>query len=121
MKAWTAERQIIAGRYTDALASAGVKCPTVPNGYVHVFHVYAILVNDREQMRAAFDRRSIGHGVHYPIAVHRQKAYEFLGYEQGSFPVAEKLAEEFFSLPIFPGMTESEVDLVIETVLSEVS
>jgi dTDP-4-amino-4,6-dideoxygalactose transaminase len=121
MKAWTAERQQIARRYTEALTSAGVKCPTVPDGYVHVFHVYAILVDDRERMRAAFDRQSIGHGVHYPIAVHRQQAYEYLGYGKNSFPVAENLADKFFSLPIFPGMTESEIGLVIETVLSVLS
>lgn len=121
MKDWTSERQLIAQRYSKAFTEAGIKCPTVPGGYNHVFHVYAILVDDREKIRKAFDRKSIGHGVHYPIAVHRQKAYEFLGYGEGSFPVAENLAEKFFSLPIFPGMKETEIDLVIETVLGEMS
>jgi dTDP-4-amino-4,6-dideoxygalactose transaminase len=120
MEAWNAQRSLIANKYTTAFTNAGIKCPTVPDGYVHAFHVYAILVDDRERMRKAFDRKFIGHGVHYPIAVHRQKAYEFLGYSKGSFPTAESLAEKFFSLPIFPGMQESEVDLVIQTVLEEI-
>jgi len=55
--------------------------------------------------------------VHYPIAVHLQKAYAHLGHDEGSFPITENLAKSFFSLPIFPRMTDVEVDFVIHTIL----
>jgi dTDP-4-amino-4,6-dideoxygalactose transaminase len=117
MESWTRERQRIAARYTDALSGAGIVCPTVPAGYVHVYHVYAILSRDRAALAKKFDEIGIGHGVHYPIAVHRQKGYQHLGHGPGSFPVAEELANRFFSLPIYPGMTDDEVELVITTVI----
>lgn len=117
MKAWTMDRKRIANRYTTAFSNHGIQCPHVPDGYDHVFHVYAILSNDRSSLAARFDEKQIGHGVHYPIAVHRQRAYEHLAYPKGSFPITEKLADSFFSLPIFPGMTDVEIDCVIETVL----
>lgn len=117
MKSWTEERQKIARCYTDAFGAAGIVCPAPPSGYIHVYHVYAILSRDRAKLAKRFDELGIGHGIHYPITVHRQKAFEHLGYGPGSFPVAERLAENFFSLPIYPGMSEDEVELVIETVL----
>ncbi len=118
MEMWTNDRKRIAKRYTEAFSVNGIQCPHLPDGYEHVFHVYAILSNDREKLAKKFDELQIGHRVHYPIAVHRQKAYAHLGNDEGSFPVAEKLARSFFSLPIFPGMTDGEIDLVIETVLN---
>jgi dTDP-4-amino-4,6-dideoxygalactose transaminase len=117
MDLWTAERQRIAARYTDAFDGAGIVCPTVPAGHVHVYHVYAILSRNRALLARRFDELGIGHGVHYPIAVHRQKAYQHLGHGPGAFPVAERLAERFFSLPIFPGMTDEEINLIIDTVV----
>jgi dTDP-4-amino-4,6-dideoxygalactose transaminase len=117
MEEWTSDRQRIAARYSAALSPKGIQCPNTPNGYEHVFHVYAILSNDRDALAAKFNERQIGHGVHYPIAVHLQKAYAHLGHEGGSFPITENLAKSFFSLPIFPGMTDVEVDFVIDTIL----
>jgi len=117
MAEWTRSRQEVARAYTEAFTANGIRCPTTPEDYVHVFHVYAILTKNRDALRRRFDELQIGHGVHYPIAVHRQKAYSHLGYGPGSFPVAEQVAEDFFSLPIFPGMTPSEVQQVIETVI----
>ncbi len=117
MESWTIERRKIAESYTKAFSEVGIQCPAAPPGYVHVYHVYAILSRDRVKLGKRFNELKIGHGVHYPIAVHRQKAYEHLGHGAGSFPIAEHLAERFFSLPIFPGMTDDEVQLVIKTVL----
>lgn len=117
MKKWTAERIAIAKKYTNELTAHGVHCPSVPKGFEHVFHVFAILSKNREALSKNFSLRKIGSGIHYPIAVHLQEAYKSLGHAVGSFPVAERLANSFFSLPIFPGMTEEEIALVIETVI----
>jgi dTDP-4-amino-4,6-dideoxygalactose transaminase len=117
LEQWTAERIEIACKYDEYFKSANVSCPHTPDGYKHVFHVYAILSKNRPALRAEFDKKEIGHGVHYPIAVHRQNAYAHLGHDEGSFPISENLARNFFSLPIFPGMTNDEVRLVAETVI----
>jgi len=117
MKKWTVERTKIAMKYTDALTEHGIQCPEVPKGFEHAFHVFAILSQNREALIKNFASRKIGSGVHYPIPVHLQAAYKHLGYRVGSFPVAERLASSFFSLPIFPGMTEEEIELVIQTVI----
>lgn len=118
MELWTNDRKRIAKRYTEAFSPHGIQCPHIPDGFEHVFHVYAILSKDRAALAKKFDELQIGHGVHYPIAVHRQRAYKHLGHSDGSFPIAEQLAKSFFSLPIFPGMTDGEIDLVIETALN---
>lgn len=117
MDSWTTERQKIAARYTAAFLSADIQCPSPPPGYDHVYHVFAILSQNRVKLGERFDQVGIGHGVHYPIAVHLQKAYQHLGHVPGSFPVAEDLAKRFFSLPIYPGMTDYEIELVINTVI----
>ena len=117
MQKWTEDRKLIAQKYTVAFASAGIQCPHTPDGYEHVFHVYAILTKNRKALSERFAERKIGYGTHYPIALHQQAAYSYLGYADGSFPVSEMLAQMFFSLPIYPGMTEKEIQLVIDTVL----
>lgn len=117
MQKWTEERKLIAQKYTAAFASASIQCPRTPDGYEHVFHVYAILTKNRKALSERFAERKIGYGTHYPIALHQQAAYSYLGYTDGSFPVSEMLAKMFFSLPIYPGMTEKEIQLVIDTVL----
>ena len=117
MENWTLERRAIATKYIDGLTKHGIQCPTVPAGFEHVFHVFAILSRNRDALTKNFALKKIGSGVHYPISVHLQEAYKHLGYKVGSFPVAERLASSFFSLPIFPGMTEEEIELVIQTVI----
>lgn len=117
LETWTQDRKRVANLYTAAFSSHGIQCPYIPDGYDHVFHVYSIVSNNRALITQKFDEKKIGHGVHYPIAVHRQGAYSHLGHQEGSFPVAERLAKYFFSLPIFPGMTDNEIDYIIETVL----
>jgi len=62
------------------------------------------------------ERKGIGCGVHYPVPVHLQQAYASLGHQRGAFPVSEQIAHEFLSLPMFPELTERQIDFVIETV-----
>ena len=78
----------------------------------HVYHIYAVRVPERDLVIRSLSERGIGSGIHYPIPVHLQAAYRSLGYGRGAFPRAEQCAEEFVSLPMFPGLTEEQVDTV---------
>lgn len=75
----------------------------------HVYHVYAVRVQDRNQVLQALTDKGIGCAIHYPIPVHLQDAYRFLGLGPGSFPVAERCAEEFLSLPMFPELSREQI------------
>ena len=112
-----AARRAHAQRY-DALL-AGVPGLTVlpPASFgTPVYHLYVVRVKDRNRILDALTQRGIGCGVHYPIPVHLQEAYRSLKLEVGSFPVAERCAEEFLSLPMYPKLTLAQ----IETVAAEV-
>lgn len=79
----------------------------------HVYHIYAVRVPKRDQVLDALVARGIHCGIHYPIPVHLQEAYRFLGYQRGAFPVAERCADEFLSLPMFPELTPEQVERVV--------
>ncbi|CAN5658848.1 DegT/DnrJ/EryC1/StrS family aminotransferase [soil metagenome] len=81
----------------------------------HVFHIYAVRVQRRDEVIAFLEENGIGCAVHYPVPVHLQEAYSSLGYGEGSFPVAERAASEFLSLPMFPELTSEQVALVADT------
>ena len=110
---WNEERRRAAARYDARLSGAsGVVTPTLAPWAEHVYHLYAVRIRDRDGARAHLLEMGIATGIHYPVPIHLQKAVADLGYSEGSFPVAEKLAREVLSLPIFPGITDDEVDRV---------
>lgn len=78
----------------------------------HVYHIYAIRVGDRDEVMWRLQQKGIQCGVHYPVPIHLQKAYQSLGYEAGSFPVSEQTALEFISLPMFPELTSPQIGMV---------
>jgi dTDP-4-amino-4,6-dideoxygalactose transaminase len=80
----------------------------------HVYHLYPIRVRNRGGIMEQLGRRGVQTGIHYPIPVHLQPAYQFLGHEKGSFPVAEKCADEFLSLPMFPELRADQVARVAQ-------
>jgi dTDP-4-amino-4,6-dideoxygalactose transaminase len=87
----------------------------------HVYHVYAIRVQERHEVRRYLQEKGIGCAVHYPIPIHLQEACLDLGYKEGAFPIAESLAEEFLSLPMFPELTENQIKYVARCVSEAVS
>jgi dTDP-4-amino-4,6-dideoxygalactose transaminase len=109
---WTEGRRRVAARYDEQLASHGIDTPRRPMGLEHVYHVYAIRVADRDEVRRRLGAAGIATGIHYPTPVHLQPAYESLGYGLNSLPVSERLATELLSLPVFPEMTDAQVDEV---------
>ena len=78
----------------------------------HVYHVYAIRVQERDEVLALLAENGIQCGVHYPVPIHLQKAYRNLGYKTGDLPVSERTALEFLSLPMFPELTEAQIEMV---------
>jgi dTDP-4-amino-4,6-dideoxygalactose transaminase len=110
---WNSSRREWAAVYSELLAGvSGVITPTVAGYAKHVFHIFAIRVNDRVKLAEALAERGIATAIHYPIPVHLQEAYRFLGLPRGSFPVAEQCADEFLSLPMFPELTREQITYV---------
>ena len=73
------------------------------DGGDHVYHLFVVRTDERDALRAHLERSGVASAVHYPFPIHRTEAYAQLGYEPGSLPVAESLAEQICSLPLFPG------------------
>ncbi len=103
--------------YNQALAGIeGVLTPFEAKYAEHVYHVYAIRVQDRDAVRRGLQEKGVGCAVHYPVPIHLQDACRNLGYTKGSFPIAENLADEFVSLPMFPALTEEQIKYVARCV-----
>ncbi len=114
---WNEERRVVAAAYGERLDGVGdLRLPPVPAGSEPVWHVYVVRTADPEAMAGFLRERGVGTGRHYPQPVHLSPAYEWLGHKAGEFPVAEAIADECLSLPIFPAMTEAQVDAVVEAV-----
>lgn len=94
----------------------GVATPFEADYARHVYHVYAIRVQERDEVRRFLEEKGIGCGVHYPVPIHLQEACRGLGYREGAFPVAENLSEAFLSLPMFPELTEEQTEYVARCV-----
>jgi dTDP-4-amino-4,6-dideoxygalactose transaminase len=110
-------RRTHAAHYNQALASIEeVVTPFQAADVRHVYHVYAIRVQERDQVIRVLSEKGIGCGVHYPVPVHLQEAYRDLRYDQGAFPIAERCAREFVSLPMFPELTSAQVERVAQCV-----
>jgi dTDP-4-amino-4,6-dideoxygalactose transaminase len=115
-------RRTHAAKYNRAFKDIEEIIPPLEAEYArHVYHVYATRVQDRDEVMRQLEGKGIGCGVHYPVPVHLQQAYVSLGHQRGAFPVSEQIANEFLSLPMFPELTEAQIDFVIETVTETVS
>jgi dTDP-4-amino-4,6-dideoxygalactose transaminase len=90
--------------------------PVCGQGCGHVHHIFAVRVPGRKELMSSLESRGIGCGIHYPVPVHLQEAYAGLGKGPGSFPVAERCAKEFVSLPMYPELTSAQINVVAEAV-----
>jgi dTDP-4-amino-4,6-dideoxygalactose transaminase len=115
-------RRSHAAHYDQALSDMEeIVTPAHSADVRHVYHVYAIRVQERDEIMRLLGEKGIGCGVHYPIPVHLQEAYRSLGYAQGDFPIAERCAAEFISLPMFPELTSAQLEIVVQGVKEAVS
>jgi len=115
---WNESRRQLAHRYHELFADAkdSVVIPREAEWTKGVYHLYVIRVQDREALQAYLAEAGIGTGIHYPIPLHLQKAYQHLGYKHGDFPVAERVAAEIVSLPMFPQLEVNEQREVVNKV-----
>lgn len=114
---WTRQRQEIAAWYNEALEGIGdLILPRVGSNATHVYHLYVIQTQYRDELQAFLAERGIGTLIHYPIPPHLQKAYVDLDFKEGDFPIAEQLAKTVLSLPIWPGLTYEQVRLLTDTI-----
>jgi dTDP-4-amino-4,6-dideoxygalactose transaminase len=112
LEAWNAQRREAAARYASLLGEiGGVELPVVHPGNEHVWHLYVVQVDARDEVVAALQAAGIGVGIHYPIPVHRQRAFAQLS-RDASFPVAERAAARILSLPMYPGITPEQQERV---------
>ncbi len=119
LEAWTEARRRHAASYGRALKDTGIPLPTEPDGCRHVYHVYAVRLDDRDKTARRLGDAGIGTGIHYPVPVHLQPAYAYLGAGPGSLPVTEALADGFLSLPMYPELTDDQVVSVCKELLAK--
>jgi dTDP-4-amino-4,6-dideoxygalactose transaminase len=115
---WTALRREAAACYRELFTQAGTGelAPFEPAWARAVYHLYVVRVRDREVLMRHLAEAGIGTGIHYPVPLHLQKAYVWLGYKIGAFPVTEQAASDIISLPMFPGLTDEGQERVAEGV-----
>jgi dTDP-4-amino-4,6-dideoxygalactose transaminase len=110
---WNEQRRKIAGFYFRNIKNQKIILPRISKITVNSFHLFVVRINNRNFLERYLKASHIGYGIHYPRPIHLQKAYKFLGYKRGDFPLTEKFAEQILSLPIFPELTESELKYVV--------
>ncbi len=119
LELWNDQRRVAAAAYLDALADVGdLELPQTPTGSTHVWHLFVVQTGVREALAEHLASRGVQTGFHYPQPAHLSGAYAGLGYGAGSFPVTEALAARVLSLPIFPGISDAQLEHVVASVRS---
>ena len=114
---WSAKRRANAAYYTKALADvAGLTTPFIDSSNESIFNQYTIRTERRDELQAFLKERGIGTAIYYPLPLHLQPCFAYLGYKAGSCPESERAAAEVLSLPIYPELTQGQLDEVIENV-----
>jgi dTDP-4-amino-4,6-dideoxygalactose transaminase len=111
-----AQRRAIAAKLLDGLHGSAVQLPQVPAWADPAWHLFVVRHPARDRLQASLAERGVATLIHYPVPPHRQPAYAELGYAAGDLPIAEALAREVLSLPLWPGMPDAQVDQVIAAV-----
>jgi len=106
---WTQERREIARTYNESLVGSNLILPQLASNADHVYHLYVVRTSKREELQDHLNNKGVGTLIHYPIPPHLQKAYKYLGYRKGDFPIAEEIAKTTISLPLWPGMLKSDM------------
>ena len=121
LERWTEARRANAAVYTELLKDSGVVTPQQMAYARHVYHVYAIRTPSRDSLIQTLTAAGVQTGIHYPVPVHLQRAYSDARYGEGHFPVAERVAREVLSLPMYAELQRSQVEQVCEVVRSQVA
>jgi dTDP-4-amino-4,6-dideoxygalactose transaminase len=121
LDSWIAARRANAARYSELLDGLPIQLPVERSDRTHVWHLYVVIHPERDRLQAELDDRGISTGLHYPIPVHLQRAYAHLGHRSGEFPVAERVAAECLSLPMYSELTPTQQIAVAAALTDAVS
>ena len=113
---FNAERCAIAERYLSEIKNPLIRMPKIRPGADSTWHQFVIHCDRRDELKEYLEKRDIGTLIHYPIPPHLSEAYEYLGKKRGDYPITEKYADEVLSLPMYNGMTDEEIQTVIDAV-----
>lgn len=114
---WNTQRQIIAKKYLDALKDINdLILPKVADNATHVYHLFVVRTNKRNELQDYLLKYGISTMIHYPIPIHLQEAYSHLEIKKGSFPISETLAETNLSLPLWPGITDDQISYISDKI-----
>jgi dTDP-4-amino-4,6-dideoxygalactose transaminase len=113
---WTRSRQLIAENYIKGLSAAGIKLAEIVPDRIHVFHIFSVFCSDRDALQTYLNKNGIQTGKHYPIPIHLQKAFSYLGHQKGDFPISESVANNQLSLPIYPEISLEDINYVCQKV-----
>jgi dTDP-4-amino-4,6-dideoxygalactose transaminase len=114
---WNEARRKNAALYDELLSRVpGVTIPFQADYAKSVYHLYVILVDDRDGLQKYLGEKGVGSGLHYPVPLHLQKAYASDGYKEGDFPVTESVARRLLSLPMFPELTKAQIEYVADCI-----
>ena len=117
LKTWTEKRQKNAYLYNELLdGSSNIKVPFEEDYSRHVYYMYEIKTDKRDELMEFLKEKNISCGIHYPIPLHLQPSLKFLGYKEGDFPVVEKISKEILSLPMYPELTKEQIEYVAENI-----
>jgi len=116
LSTWNEKRRAIAREYTARLQGLPITLPAEVPGRLHVFHLYSIASDRRDELKAFLQEQGISTGLHYPVPLHLLTALKTLDYREGDFPVSEKLARQTLSLPLYPNMSAQDVQDVSDAV-----
>jgi UDP-2-acetamido-2-deoxy-ribo-hexuluronate aminotransferase len=113
------KREVVANLYKERLSTCEhIRFPKIKGDQRHVYYVFNILAEDRDGLAEHLKKNEVGYSIYYPMPLHLQKAFEYLGYKEGDFPVAERVSKEIIALPIYPEITLDEVEFVCETIIN---
>ena len=110
---WNAKRREIVKVYNEALQNNDLVTPVAKDYNEHVYHMYILQSENREEVLQKLKEAGIATGVYYPVPLHLQKVYKNLGYKEGDMPVAEYLSKRTFAIPVYPELTKEQVDYII--------
>jgi dTDP-4-amino-4,6-dideoxygalactose transaminase len=109
LEGWNARRSELAGIYRQVLAGARLDLQQGEMGGERVDHLFVVYVDDRDAVRAKLEERGVETAIHYPLPIHLQKAYQFLGYAPGTLPQAERACQRVIAMPLYPELTNAQV------------
>jgi len=117
LDAWNKQRQQVANHYYNGLKGVGdLQLPTLAEGATSVYHQFVICTAHRDALQNHLKEQGVGTLIHYPIPPHLQEAYAPLNFKPGQFPIAERLANQMLSLPVYPGLTEEQLEYIVATI-----